>query len=73
MTTLEFIAVLFVALCIGATIGYVIAGLLEKAASINPETTQQSARSKSGSSVGARELFTRRNCVGVGGACSLNW
>jgi uncharacterized membrane-anchored protein YhcB (DUF1043 family) len=31
MTTLEFIAVLFVALCIGATIGYVIAGLLEKA------------------------------------------
>jgi hypothetical protein len=31
MTTLEFIAVLFVALCIGATIGYVIVVLLEKA------------------------------------------
>ena len=28
MTTLEFIAALYVALCVGATIGYVIAALL---------------------------------------------
>ena len=28
MTTLEFFAVLFIALCVGATIAYVIAGLL---------------------------------------------
>jgi len=31
MTTLELIALLYVALCIGATIGYVIAGLLTNA------------------------------------------
>jgi hypothetical protein len=28
MTTLEFIAALYVALCVGATIGYVLAALL---------------------------------------------
>jgi xanthine/uracil/vitamin C permease (AzgA family) len=31
MMTLEFIAAVYVALCIGATIGYVIAGLLANA------------------------------------------
>jgi hypothetical protein len=31
MTTLEFIAALYVAMCLGATIGYVIAGLLANA------------------------------------------
>jgi uncharacterized membrane-anchored protein YhcB (DUF1043 family) len=31
MTTLELVAVIYVALCVGATIGYVIAGLLANA------------------------------------------
>jgi uncharacterized membrane-anchored protein YhcB (DUF1043 family) len=31
MTTLEFVAVLYIALCVGATIGYVVAGLLANA------------------------------------------
>jgi hypothetical protein len=31
MTTLKFIAALFIALCIGATIGYAIAGLIANA------------------------------------------
>jgi uncharacterized membrane-anchored protein YhcB (DUF1043 family) len=31
MTTFEFIAVLYIALCVGATIGYVIASLLANA------------------------------------------
>ena len=31
MTTLEFVALFYIALCVGATIGYVIAGLLANA------------------------------------------